>query len=92
MRLSTFTTVLPKASLPVPKANVFGPLHITAKVEVVLFGLKSEGMLYRSGDGDFELPEKPLKIKVKNLPLDFCLNRSPTPNPAALVFFVVGRE
>lgn len=57
VRFSGFITVLVKASLPVPKQKVFGPLHITAKVEVVLFGLKSEGMLYLSGGGDFELPK-----------------------------------
>lgn len=51
-------TVLPYASLPVPKAKVFGPWQWTENVDVVLLGLKTEGISYLSGDGDLVLPEK----------------------------------
>jgi len=51
-KFSLLRTVLPYDSLPVPKQNVLGPLQWTAKVEVVLFGLKTVGILYASGGGE----------------------------------------
>ena len=52
---SGLITVFVKASLPVPNEKVFCPFTCTAKVEVVLFGLKRDGILYLSGEGDFDL-------------------------------------
>ena len=55
---SGLITTFVKASLPVPNEKVLGPFTCTAKVEVVLFGLKREGILYVLGGGDFDFPAK----------------------------------
>ena len=87
---SGLITVFVKASLPVPNEKVFCPFTCTAKVEVVLFGLKRDGILYLSGGGDFDFPKENKHKWIENLPLDFCLNRSPIPKPAPRVFLVEG--
>ena len=57
---STWITYLWRSSLLAPKQYVTSPFTWTANVDVVLFGLKTVGMLYLSGDGL-------LSFKIKKL-------------------------
>jgi hypothetical protein len=65
-------------------------LHITAKVEVVLSGLNNEGMLYRSGDGDLELPKKVAHSAICKLTVGFLFK--PIPNSEASSSSLLGRR